>query len=372
MSIVLNGTTGITTPTYGGAVAAEYIAPVTSFKNRIINGAMQIDQRNGGASITVNNNFQFYTIDRWQGIGQATDGVFTLQQSTVAPAGFQNSLLATVTTADTSLGAAQSYIILQPVEGFNSADFAWGTANAQTVTLSFWVRSSLTGTFGGSLRNGDGTRSYPFSYNISAANTWEYKTVTAAGDTTGTWGTGNGRGAMVFFSLGSGTDRLGTAGAWNANNNQGATGQVNPIATSGATFYITGVQLEKGSNATSFDYRPYGTELALCQRYYQKNTVASNNEAVFLGGTIANGTTGARLFATLLTPMRASPTFNYNSIRLYDGSALPTVTSIQQQRCSTTIASVDLAASGGGLTIGRACMVIENSSAAFVEYSAEL
>jgi hypothetical protein len=308
MSIVLNGTTGITTPTYGGAVVAEYIAPVTSFKNRIINGAMQIDQRNAGASVTVNNNFQFYTIDRWQGIGQATDGVFTLQQSTVAPAGFQNSLLATVTTADTSLGATQSYIITQPVEGFNSADFAWGTANAQTVTLSFWVRSSLTGTFGGSLRNGDGTRSYPFSYNISAANTWEYKTVTAAGDTTGTWGTGNGRGAMVFFSLGGGTDRLGTAGAWNANNNQGATGQVNPIATSGATWAITGVQLEKGSNATSFDYRPYGTELALCQRYFEY--VTGSIRAASTGGFI--GTT-----APFKSTKRASPTCTFVS----DGTA---------------------------------------------------
>jgi hypothetical protein len=304
MPITLNGDTGITTPTYGGADAAEYLVPVTAFKNRIINGAMQIDQRNAGASVTVNNNFQFYTIDRWQGIGQATDGVFTLQQSTVAPAGFQNSLLATVTTADTSLGATQGYIISQPVEGFNSADFAWGTANAQTVTLSFWVRSSLTGTFGGSLRNGDGTRSYPFSYNISAANTWEYKTVTAAGDTTGTWGTGNGRGVMVFFSLGNGTDRLGTAGAWNANNNQGATGQVNPIATSGATWAITGVQLEKGSNATSFDYRSIGTELALCQRYYQ----------VLKGLTaVANTTTSVLGCFSIFTPMRASPTLGKTS-----------------------------------------------------------
>jgi hypothetical protein len=289
--------------------------------------------------------------------------VFTLQQSTVAPAGFQNSLLATVTTADTSLGATQGYIITQSVEGFNSADFAWGTANAQTVTLSFWVRSSLTGTFGGSLRNGNGTRSYPFSYNISAANTWEYKTVTAAGDTTGTWGTGNGRGVMVFFSLGNGTDRLGTAGAWNANNNQGATGQVNLISTNGATFYITGVQLEKGSTATSFDYRPYGTELALCQRYFQILPAGI--------GTGFNSTTIARATWSYNTRMRASSTIAaVGTIGFFTGTANVNLSSISTVYNTVDGAQADLiTTSGVGATN---CCAQTLSSGNYFTASAEL
>jgi hypothetical protein len=244
-------------------------AQYTGFKNRIINGAMVIDQRNAGASVTVNSANNFYPVDRFACTGQATDGVFTVQRSTTAPSGFINSVIATVTTADASIGATQQYLIQQFIEGFNIADLGWGSAGAQSVTVSFWVRSSITGTFGGSIVNSGFNRSYPFTYTISAANTFEYKTVTIAGDTSGTWLTDNGVGLRLIFSLGAGSTYLGTAGAWSGSYFAGATGQTNVIATNGATFYITGVQLEKGSTATSFDYRPYGTELVLCQRYYE-------------------------------------------------------------------------------------------------------
>jgi hypothetical protein len=241
------------------------------FRNRIINGDMRIDQRNAGAAVTVNDSDNLrFPVDRTAGIGAPSAGVFTLQQSAVVPAGFNNSIVATVTTASTPSGT-QVYNILQNIEGFNVADLGFGTANAQTVTLSFWVRSSLTGTFGGALRNSAVNRSYPFSYTISAANTWEQKSITVPGDTTGTWLTNNLIGIRLNFSLGGGADRLGTAGAWNSNNNTGATGQTNLIVTSGATFYITGVQLEKGTVATPFERRPFGMELALCQRYYEKS-----------------------------------------------------------------------------------------------------
>jgi hypothetical protein len=239
------------------------------FKSRIINGACVIDQRNAGASVTIDGTNSTYAIDRWSG-ADATDGAFTLQRSTTAPAGYINSLLATITTADASLAATQRSFIVQYIEGLNCADLGWGTASAATVTLSFWVRSSLTGTFGGSLYNSAEDRSYPFTYTISAANTFEQKSVTIAGDTTGTWLTTNGIGIAVGFNLGTGSTYTGTAGAWAATRYYSATGAISVIGTVGATFYITGVQLEKGSTATSFDYRPYGTELALCQRYFQK------------------------------------------------------------------------------------------------------
>jgi hypothetical protein len=238
-------------------------------KNKITNGNMVIDQRNAGASVTVNTAGSTFTVDRWRGTGQATDGVFTLQQDSSAPAGFTKSIKATVTTADASIASTQVYFVAQAIEGNNVADFDFGLSSAKTITLSFWVRSSLTGTFGGSIRNSDVNRSYPFSYSIAVADTWEKKSVTIAGDTTGTWLKDSGKGLDLIFSLGAGTDRLGTAGAWNSNNNIGATGQTNVIGTLNATWYSTGVQVEIGNVATAFQTAT-GTiqgELAACQRY---------------------------------------------------------------------------------------------------------
>jgi len=248
----------------------DEIAQYNGFKNRIINGAMVIDQRNAGASITpINTQF---LVDRFA-YNSTQASKFTAQQnqgSVTPPAGFSNYQGLTVSSA-VSIGAGDFFGISQNIEGFNIADLAWGTANAHTVTLSFWVRSSLTGTFGGSLRNSGSSRSYPFSYTINSANTWEKETITIAGDTSGTWLTNNGIGINLFLSLGSGSTYLGTAGAWAGSVLLSPTGATSVVGTNGATFYITGVQLEKGVTATSFDYRPYGTELSLCQRYYEKS-----------------------------------------------------------------------------------------------------
>jgi hypothetical protein len=284
MPIILDGSLGITTPTYGGTDTAEYITPVVGMKNRLINGSMQIDQRNAGASVSTSSGVQIYSVDRWRTWYSSTSKISIQQNagSVTPPSGFTNYLGIT-SLATTSLGAADYYFINQVIEGFNSSDFSFGTSNASTVTLSFWVRSSLTGTFGGGIQNSGGTRSYPFSYTISSANTWEQKTITIAGDTTGTWvGATNGVGVQVNFSLGVGSNRQGTANTWAASDLQSATGATSVVGTNGATFYITGVQLEKGTQATSFDYRPYGTELALCQRYYEINAYqmyASGNYA---------------------------------------------------------------------------------------------
>jgi len=244
------------------------LAPISSvMRNRIINGAMVIDQRNAGAAVTGSGEFP---VDRFL-VGNTTDGAFSAQQDSSAPAGFINSVKITTTTADSSLTTTQLLSFQHRIEGTNVADLGWGTANAKTVTLSFWVRSSLTGTFGGALRNSANNRSYPFTYSILAADTWEYKTVTIEGDTSGTWLTTNGKGVEVRFSLFATTGSQQTAGAWFAGNATGATGQTQLASTNGATWYITGVQLEVGTQATSFEYRQYGTELALCQRYFEKS-----------------------------------------------------------------------------------------------------
>lgn len=234
-------------------------------KNRIINGAMVIDQRNAGASVTQSTSVQFAT-DRFQIFGDVASK-FTGQQSTTAPSGFINSLKITSSSAYT-VGAAERFFIRQPIEGLNCYDLDFGKATAKTVTLSFQVYSSLTGTFGGSLQNLARDRSYPFSYTISSANTWTTISVTIAGDTTGTWRTDNDVGIYVNFGLGVGSTYSGTAGAWAGANYASATGATSVVGTSGATFYITGVQLEVGSSATGYEYRQYGQELALCQRYY--------------------------------------------------------------------------------------------------------
>jgi hypothetical protein len=238
-------------------------------KNRIINGGMTIDQRYAGASAVVNDTLLYIT-DRFF-VQDFSSGSLTAQRSTVAPAGFINSLLVTVTATDTSLGATEIVRVAQRIEGLNVADLGWGAANAQAVTLSFWVRSSLTGTFGGAITNNAFNRSYPFTYAISAANTFEYKTITIPGDTTGTWLKDNGIGLDVNFGLGAGSTYSGTAGAWAASGLLSATGAVSVIGTNGATFYITGVQLEKGSVATPFEFRSIGQELGLCQRYFEKS-----------------------------------------------------------------------------------------------------
>jgi hypothetical protein len=255
-----NGTSNATL--YGVA------APTGSmgFRNRILNGDCRIDQRNAGASVTPNDGV--YTLDRWT-VRQTTGGKFSVQRnagSVTPPTGFTNYLGVTSLSAFTP-GSGDIYSIRQLIEGFNTSDLAFGTANAQSITVSFWVRSSLTGTFSGAIKGGS---NYGFTYTISAANTWEYKTVTIPGATTGTWGAGNGTGIAIDFALGSGATYSGSAGSWTSTDLYFVTGTTSVVGTNGATFYITGVQLEAGSVASPFERRDYGRELMMCQRYYLK------------------------------------------------------------------------------------------------------
>ena len=283
-------------------------------RNRIINGDMKIAQR-GTAAVTSSSGAQ-YPVDRFFVIKDtATTAVMTAQQDSSAPAGFVNSVKLTTTTAQAVLAATDYHRYAQQIEGLNVADLGWGTANAKSVTLSFWVRSSLTGTFGGSLGNSAWNRTHPFTYTISVADTWEYKTVTIPGDTSGTWLSTNGIGLRVDFGLGVGTTYSGTAGAWAGALYISATGATNVSGTLNATWFITGVQLERGSTASSFEYRSYGSELALCQRYFWKTFAAatapaqnvSASNVIFVGGVNGNVNTKVGTYPCPVQ-MRADPT----------------------------------------------------------------
>lgn len=273
-----------------------------TMRNRIINGAMMITQR--GIGPYTNTTSPIYTLDRWA-ILATVASKFTAQQSSSAPPGFSNSLLLTSSSAY-SVGASDYFLLRQPIEGFNTADFSFGTANAKTVTLSFWVQSSLTGTFSAALYNETGNRCYPFAYAISSANTWTQISVSIPGDQSGTWvGATNGIGLYVNFNLAVGSTYSGSANTWGTA--FGVTGATSLVGTNGATMYITGVQLEAGTTATPFEQRLYGQELALCQRYYFRITGADSYSIVGVG-TAYNTTTSGRIQIPFPVPMRTTPT----------------------------------------------------------------
>ena len=282
---------------------AQYGSVQNSFKNRIINGAMVIDQRNAGLPVTPNSST--YTLDRWR-IGVDTTQRMSFQQVSDAPAGFTNSILCTVTTSG-STSASNLLYLQQNIEGFNVSDFGFGTASAQTVSVSFWVKSSIIGLKSISLINASLSRAYCTTYNIDTANTWEYKTVTIPGDTSGTWGTGNGNGLELHFNFQIGSTYETTLNTWAAGRFYSASSVPDITTTSGATINITGVQLEKGSTATSFDYRPYGTELALCQRYYEVI------EYIYLMFPWGSGTQVIRSWVNYKVTKRAAATFTFGT-----------------------------------------------------------
>jgi hypothetical protein len=293
------------------------------FKNRIINGAMVISQYNGTSSVTPTTNQ--YTLDRWRSLA-SPGSKYSVQQnagSVTPPAGFTNYFgVTSLSTYSVSAGDYQG--LVQKIEGYNVADLGWGSANAKTVTLSFWVRSSLTGTFGGAIANAGHDRSYPFTYTISSANTWTQISVTIAGDTTGTWLTDNSVGIQVFFGLGVGSSASGTAGVWASAQYFSATGATSVVGTNGATFYLTGVQLEVGTQATTFTTAggSYGAELALCQRYYE---VFGGAQLSIFADTWSSGNVPVCVLQHKVTK-RADPTMtSYGSFTLGNTSSSLTI-----------------------------------------------
>jgi hypothetical protein len=357
-------------------VNSNNISAVNSlgFRNRIINGDMRIDQRNNGASVTATNS---YAVDRFKTELAVSTGTFTMQQSSVAPTGFSKSFSFTTNTVNTGLASGDRVVIMQSVEGNNIADLGFGIAGASPITLSFWVRSSVTGTFGGSLRNGNATRSYPFAYTINVANTWEYKTITAVGETTGTWTTDNSIGIGIIFSLGAGSLFPGTAGSWASANNLTSTGASNAvITTAGATFYITGVQLEAGSVATPFERRDYGRELIMCQRYAW--SLRGNGQ--FICNAFMRSTTGGIGVIQFPVTMRATAALTVPNVAGYfnmshgnQDNASPTIsipgggTQITENN-----ASLFLTFASGSSTIGWGGCFATNNASSFVLFTAEL
>lgn len=346
----------------GSSIASGF----TGFKNRIINGAMVIDQRNAGAAITPNNGQ--YSLDRWK-CWQAAASKYTIGQYSTVPTGFTKSI-GVSSNSSYSVGADEYFAVEQIIEGFNVADLNWGTANAKTVTLSFQVRSSLTGTFGGAINNNGLTRSYPFSYTISSANTWTTVSVTIPGDTTGTWNTNNDGGIRVWFSLGSGANNVGTANTWAGAWYTAPTSSVSVVGTSGANWYITGVQLEVGSQATSFEYRDYGNELNLCLRYYH-----------FIGGDTAYQSVNNVVWYTSgdavgafrhPVPMRTTPTIAKSGswATLGGGGSVGQTVSADQNGPKTTQLGFS---SGSGGSSGQASVLRVSDDLNFrLTFSAEL
>lgn len=302
MPVTLNGSTGLQ---FNDGTVQSTVA-YSPWRNRIINGDMRIDQRNNGAAVTPASGQ--YLVDRFfYGATQASK--FTAQRNAGAvtpPVGFTNYLGLTVTSA-VSVAAGDTFYFGQTIEGLNVADLGWGTANAQPVTISFVVRSSIAGTHSGCIGNAAFVRTYPFSYTINSANTWEVKTITVAGDTTGTWATDNTAGLSLMFNLGSGSNFTGAAGAWAAVTRIGVTGATSVVGTSGATFYITGVQLEAGSVATPFERVEYGEMLRRCQRYFE----TLNGGTVKAAGYGTAGAEGSRQYYGFAVTKRASPTMSF-------------------------------------------------------------
>ena len=364
---------GISIDTSGHVTVDGQVLPSAgplSNRNKIINGDMRIDQRNTGASVTAGS---AYTLDRWNVDRVWTGTTVTIQRSTTAPSNFTNSLVATVSTG-AAVAAASYFSIQQYVEGYNFADLNFGTASAKSFTVSFWVRSSATGDYGVGFRNSAFNRSYWTTYTINAADTWEYKTVTVAGDTTGTWYTDNSYGINLIFSLGCGsTSKAASNGSWQSGNKLGAVGQTDLIATTGATFYITGVQLEVGSVATPFEHRSYGDELARCQRYF--TLLGGSNGAydtMSTGG--ANTSTTAYIPHRLPVTMRAAPSLTFG------GSA----SDFRYSRNNTDVApsalALDVSApnmvtvnmTGSSLTVNAAVRMFNVNTTGSLQISAEL
>jgi len=375
---VLSGGTGSTT------LAGANIATTTSstqsitsintfgFKNRIINGGMVIDQRNAGAAWGTSIND--YGIDRW-GVYQSTTGKLNGGQnynSISLPNGFTN-YAGIQSQSAYSVSGSNYYLFQQLIEGFNIADLGWGTANAKTVTLSFLVQSSLTGTFGGAIQNNAANRSYPFTYSIPVANVWTTISITIVGDTSGTWLTTNGTGIIVRFGLGIGSTLSGTAGSWASATYYSATGATSVVGTSGATWYVTGVQLEVGTQATSFDFRDYGRELIMCQRYFQRVGPNNGYQEHYALGTCRPAEINT-LYAYKVT-MRSAPSVtvnDYTLLNVFNGAGITaTCVGYVESYISPTTCLLGISVANGTFTAGTSGYVYLGNGAT-ISFSSEL
>jgi len=369
-----SATANITLDTAANATVGGTLAMTgggSFLRNRIINGDMRIDQRNAGASVTPTSGD--YTLDRWN-VENSQASKYSVQQnagSVTPPTGYVNYLGVT-SLSSYSLSATDYFSIKQQIEGFNVADLSWGTSGAKSIVLSFMVYSSLTGTFGGCIVNSAGSRFYAFSYSVASANTWTSISVSIPGDTSGTWLKDNGIGISLRFSLGTGSTYSASSSVWGSAVYLSVTGATSVVGTNGATFYITGVQLEVGSVATPFERRQYGQELMLCQRYYYRETTTGT-----FGDASAHSSTSAINRVWFPVTMRTSPTAleqtgtasNYAVYFATTGTACSAVPAFRD--ATTYIAQTTLTVSSG-LTAGQAGFLYANAVTAYLGWSAEL
>ena len=279
-----------------------------SNRNMIINGNMQIAQRGTSSGVSTGQNT--YLIDRFLARIQGSTGAATVSRETDAPNGLSKSLKITVDTADSTLDAGHYNRVHQEIEGYNGAQLKWGTADAKPASLSFWVKSSVTGTYSVGIYNGNADRSYVSEYTISAANTWEYKTIYIAPITTGSWVIDNSAEFRISWSLGAGnTFSTGTVDQWQSAFNFSSSNNVNLMATLNATFFLTGVQLEVGDTATPFEHRSYSDQLQACKRYYQQKNDSQNALASGIWYTSSQ----VLAYGKFDTTMRAAPTITVSS-----------------------------------------------------------
>lgn len=375
MSIVRLGAKAIdTADPILGQVLSSTDGVVLGRRNLVINGGMRVHQR--GGTITLNNAAVTYTLDRMS-FYKNHAGTNTVEQSTDTPVGlgFTNSLKFTTTSADSSVAATDRVAMIYRLEGYDAASLEFGTANAKTITISFYVKSSITGTHGGAVGNGSDNRAYPFTYTISSANTWERKSITIPGDTTGTWATNNARSLQIAWGLGVGSTYSGTAGAWEAADRNSATGATTGVLTTvNATWFITGIQLEVGSSASDFEHRPFAEELNLCYRYFYK-IIRTDPYGEFLVVRTYSGTQGTGVMI-LPVPMRVQPTFTSTTPINGNFSYVMTVLAMSTTDSGNPSTSHRLATHNvvGSFTSGGAAVVqkVNDTTPVFMQYDSEL
>jgi len=347
-----------------------------SYRNLIINGDMKIAQRGTSASGLTNGSTGYHTVDRFQFVESGSPtSAWTMSQDTDVPTGqgFANSLKMDCTTAQASLGTGDTLYLFHKIEGQNLQYLKFGTSSAESLTLSFWVKSNKTGTYIAELYQTDATRAVSYAYTVSSANTWEKKTITYVGDTSGQIDNDNGTGLQIAFWLATGTDRSsGTlATSWaSVNNPDRGVGQVNLADSTSNYINITGLQLEIGSGASNFEFLPYDVQLQKCQRYYVKQTgiAIGDRFAIGMGDTAPNINT---IFA-LPTNMRATPSTSYDLINLRNGSTDETISSTYSIRLFNNIVNLIFGVSTTA-TIGAVYMVRGTaSSGSYIDFSAEL
>lgn len=321
-----------------------------------------------------------YVLD---GVVAAYRGTFVAagQQVTDAPAGYRNSVKFTVSTAQGSPGASDELSVLMPIEGVRASRLALGTASAASTSFAFWVKAHRTGTYSGSLRNSAKNRSYPFTFAVSAADTWEFKTVTVSGDTSGAWLNDTGVGIYLNICIAGGASRVGTAGAWAGSDYSGVTGTTNGLAATTDTFQVTGLIVLPGielpaSDRAPFIMRPFEQELMLCKRHLQRIPGMAAAANVLLGVGQAYSTTNAVAYLQYACEMRAAPTLAVSSAAHFSAvdatfstaiaaTALSLAyTGLDRTRLSVTVAS--------GLAAGNATMILSNTTSATLDLNARL